>query len=129
MSGYDSITLAPAPFVKNAVIKCGSGSRIDSPRSVKRALSLMQGFKSQGAMHAHRYNGQPDGTHMAPPSGGGMLPREHIIPATAVYVVWSYNTPIAWVDHDNRVTVPDVFYSVITRHHQNLCRTYIPSAQ
>lgn len=125
MSGFDTITLAPAPFFKGAIVKSHFGDK----RGVKHLLSMMQGFQSRGAMHAHRYNGQPDGTHMAPPSGGGQLPREYSIPADAVYVVWSYGTPIAWVDSRNRVTIPDVKYSVTTTYHQTLCRVYIPSAQ
>lgn len=122
-----SITLAPAPFVTNAVVKIGSGAQVTSTRSVRRALSLMQGFKSRGAMHAHRYNGQPDGVAGAPPAGGGDLPRGIVIPATAIYVVWSYRTPIAWVDHDGTVTVPDVHYSNTTTMHQHLCRVFIPN--
>lgn len=36
----------------------------------------------------------------------------------ARYVVWSYWTPIAWVNQDGTKTVPDVGYSATTGQHQ-----------
>lgn len=36
----------------------------------------------------------------------------------AVYVVTSYDTPIAWVNQDGTKTVPDVGYSAATGQHQ-----------
>lgn len=44
----------------------------------------------------------------------------------ATYVVWSYNTPIAYVLNDGRVFVPDVKYSVTTSRQQGLCRAWLP---
>jgi hypothetical protein len=35
-------------------------------------------------------------------------------------VVWSYFTPIAWVNQDGKKTVPDVGYSATTGQHQTL---------
>lgn len=37
-----------------------------------------------------------------------------------LYVVFSYATPIAWVDADGAVTIPPVRYSLTTTGHQNL---------
>ncbi|WKW85550.1 hypothetical protein SEA_REYNAULD_98 [Rhodococcus phage Reynauld] len=39
-----------------------------------------------------------------------------------VYVVWSYNTPIAWTDTDGALVVPDIRYSMTTTRHQTECR-------
>lgn len=116
------ITLPEAPFVTGAVIKQGSYG--GDPRSVTTLLQTLTPFKSQGAMHAHRYNGTGVST-MAPPSGGGKLPREYTIPATAVYVVFSYSTPIGWVDADGTRTIPDVRYSVTTTQHQGKVRAWM----
>lgn len=123
------ITLAPAPFVTNPLTKCGSYSDQRSAGGPNGLLARMVGFKRNGAsMHAHRYNGQADGTNMAPPAGGGQMPRDLTVPATAIYVVWSYNTPIAWVDEDGTVTVPDTYYSVTTTMHQGKCRAWLGAA-
>lgn len=40
-----------------------------------------------------------------------------------LYVVYSYKTPIGWVKTDNSGdtwTVPDIYYSPSTKHHQNV---------
>lgn len=42
------------------------------------------------------------------------------------YVVYSYNTPIAWVLRcHGEVIIPDVSYSTTTSKQQNLCRAYL----
>lgn len=38
------------------------------------------------------------------------------------YVVYSYATPIAWLDTDGNWTVPDTKHSVTTSKHQNCIR-------
>ena len=39
-----------------------------------------------------------------------------------LYVVWSYETPIAWARKDDvRLTVPNVTYSLTTSQHQQSC--------
>lgn len=43
----------------------------------------------------------------------------------SVYVVKSYNTPIAWVTEDGTVTIPDTRYSATTSRQQNLCRAWL----
>ena len=123
------ITLSPAPFVTSAVVKQrgtarnGSGRYTSGPDGL---LARLVGFKGAGNLYAHRYNGQPDGTSCPPPTSGGKF--DGTIPATAVYVVWSYQTPIAWVDADGTVTVPDQRYSVTTTQHQGQCRAWLGAA-
>ncbi len=47
------------------------------------------------------------------------LPEEyHEAAEAAIYVVYSYRTPIGWVNPDGTVTVPDVGYSLSTGQHQ-----------
>lgn len=121
------ITLAPAKFVTNAVVKQrgtaknGTGRFTSGPDGL---LARMVGFKGAGSMYAHRYNGQPDGTSCTPPASGGKM-HTYTIPVTAVYVVWSFQTPIAWVDADGTVTIPPLRYSVTTTQHQGQCRTWL----
>jgi hypothetical protein len=43
----------------------------------------------------------------------------------AVYLIRSYNTPIAWLDARGEWTIPDVKYSVTTSRHQGKIRTAI----
>ena len=45
--------------------------------------------------------------------------------ADVTHTVLSYGTPIAWVNTDGTVTVPEDKYSVTTTHHQNLCKVYL----
>lgn len=76
----------------------------------------------------------PDGTrrwsgHSGPPVSFGHLPRRfHDSARSAVYVVYSYGTPIAWVlenEYDPRnpywYEVPDIGYSPSTGQHQMVC--------
>ena len=39
-----------------------------------------------------------------------------------VFVVFSYATPIAWIDANGDATIPDVKYSVTTTRHQHTAR-------
>ena len=55
----------------------------------------------------------------------GMLPGSFDLPEKPRYVVYSYATPIAWIDCDGYVVIPDVKYSATTSHGQGLCRTYL----
>lgn len=49
----------------------------------------------------------------------GSLPAQyHPEVARARFVVWSYETPIAWVTDDGTKVVPDVGYSLTTGQHQ-----------
>lgn len=77
-------------------------------------------FKTGGALFAERRGaGGPAGYV-------GRLPerwRQSL--EQAVYVVYSYGTPIAWVDTSGRWTQPDVHYSVTTTRHQSKIATAI----
>ena len=123
------ITLTSVPFVTNALVRKGMYSGPLASRTTggpEGLLARCVGFKGAGSMYAHRYNGQPDGTNMAPPVSAGKF--DGTIPATAIYVVWSFATPIAWVDEDGTVTIPDQRYSVTTTIQQNQCRAWLGAA-
>ena len=56
-----------------------------------------------------------------PPTDLGLLPPVHSAGIEdAVYVVMSYRTPIAWVDDDGEIDIPNVGYSPTTGQHQHL---------
>jgi hypothetical protein len=53
----------------------------------------------------------------------GLLPTEHHDDARrARYVVYSYETPIAWVREDGTKVIPDIGYSPSTGQHQYIVR-------
>lgn len=89
-------------------------------------IHALQPFLSTGRL--------PDGTrtrsgHSGPAVSLGYLPaRLHASARSAVYVVYSYGTPIAWVtenddEHGEPYTyhIPDVGYSLTTGQHQYDC--------
>lgn len=45
----------------------------------------------------------------------------------ALYVVYSRETPIAWIKADGTMRCPDIKYSVTTTRQQNLCRAWLES--
>lgn len=108
------LTLAPARMHKNANYRTISG-----PTGL---LANLQPFEGN-SMHAHRYN-DPSNS-VPPPANRWGSQYDGIVPATAVYVVWSYVTPIAWVDADGTVIVPDQRYSVTTSKQQGYCRAWL----
>lgn len=62
----------------------------------------------------------------------GQLPNEFVTTIRVLeaeghlsYVVYSYNTPIAWRDVYGDWTVPDTFYSHTTSNHQHKIETAI----
>jgi hypothetical protein len=60
-----------------------------------------------------------------PDTGPGVLPVSYVDELkelAPVYVVYSYETPIAWATAgDELLTVPDVNYSLTTSQHQQAC--------
>ncbi len=85
-------------------------------------LNAREPFQSHGAMSAYGF----------PPSRTGLLPWEWVEAYRAdrenpgiSYVVYSYQTPIAWVRKDGETVIPDVGYSVTTTRHQGLCRAWL----
>jgi hypothetical protein len=96
-------------------------------RDIPGRIAEMRPFLSKGKL--------PDGTrrwsgHSGPATSYGHLPRKyHGSVRQAVYVVYSYDTPIAWVlEAPNSSTgdpywfkVPDISYSITTGQHQMAC--------
>jgi len=98
-------------------------------KNIPGRIAAMQPFLSEGKL--------PDGTrrwsgHSGPAVSFGHLPRTyHAQVRQAVYVVYSYGTPIAWVaektdsgrdrGHPYLFYVPDVSYSPTTGNHQSVC--------
>jgi hypothetical protein len=94
-------------------------------REIPGRIHAMQPFLSEGIL--------PDGTrrwsgYSGPATSYGHLPRKfHGSVRQAVYVVYSYGTPIGWVlevQHGTEpytYTVPDIGYSVTTGQHQSAC--------
>lgn len=112
-----ALALAPADRVKGANYRTISG-----PDGLLANLVPFTG----NSMAGHRYN-SPENTN-TPPASGGRLPREYSVPATAVYVVFSYATPLGWVDADGTVTIPDERYSVTTSKQQGYVRAWLGAA-
>lgn len=93
-------------------------------RKAAETIAQRIDFTSHGALSARTY--AP--TDFAPNFYGSQLPREHrdalfaALKAGPVYVVFSYETPIAWFSkHDITWHKPDVKYSMTTSHHQSRC--------
>jgi hypothetical protein len=62
------------------------------------------------------------------PGSLGELPtywRNRFPARGVVYTIMSYDTPIAWLDHNDEWTVPDVRYSPTTTFHQGVVRSYL----
>lgn len=57
-------------------------------------------------------------------SDAGLLPDEWAVKflrSNATYVVYSYDTPIAWVEEDGTEIMPPARYSLTTSQHQYVC--------
>lgn len=85
--------------------------------ALKDCLAHREPFVTSGALRART------GT-----IGSGRLPRVdeyfHSL-SRAQYVVYSYDTPIAWVDENGEVRIPDEKYSITTSRHQGIVRSYL----
>lgn len=55
----------------------------------------------------------------------GQMPSNFRVPEDATYVVFSYSTPIGWVEADGTKVVPDVRYSKTTSRQQNIVRAWM----
>lgn len=103
-------------IVKKAVIKQGiTGS---DPRWVANLMRNLIPFDSQGAMRARRMSG----INAYEGDLGRLTWDEKIFP---IYMVWSYDTPIGWVDKYGAIVVPNVKYSTTTTHHQGLVQVHM----
>lgn len=122
-------------IVKRAVVKqeWSNGSKASADRRVggpDGLLSRLIPFDSQGAMRARRYEGRPhtrDDIKNSFSGPYGRLDGHDMSIATPLYVVWSYETPIAWVSWCGSICIPDEKYSVTTTHHQNMCHAWMGS--
>lgn len=57
----------------------------------------------------------------------GRLSEEYLRePSGPIFVIFSYNTPIAWM-YDGEWQIPNVTYSATTTNHQGLVRVYAQS--
>lgn len=96
-----------------------------SNEEIPGRIHALQPFESSGKL--------PDGTRRwsgrnIPARDMGHLPPEyHESVRSAVYVVYSYETPVGWVTEDGEGSepytyhVPDVSYSPTTGTHQSAC--------
>lgn len=84
-------------------------------------LRNRQDFKTGGSLTGER--GSDRGF-------GGSLPQAFLSAVrSAEYVVYSYTTPIAWLNADGTWTVPDVKYSVTTSRHQSKIRSAVKTLE
>lgn len=117
-------------IVKNAIIK--QGAMFGKPRVIggpDGLLARLVPFDSQGAMKARRFEGKPYSrprAYHAFDGPWGRLERDSLL-MDPLYVVWSYNTPIAFVTWNGSIRIPDESYSVTTTHHQNMCHAWMGS--
>lgn len=103
-------------IVKRAKIKQGvTGS---DPLWVANLMRGLIPFDSQGAMRARRF----DGLEAYTDSLGRLEWADEIVP---IYMVWSYATPIGWVDDRGKIVVPAVKYGVTTSNHQRLVSAFM----
>jgi hypothetical protein len=83
------------------------------------AMADRREFRNRtGSLWGQWFDGLPD-------AGPGVLPDSYVDELkelAPVYVIYSYETPIAWaVEGDELLTVPDVNYSLTTSRHQGAC--------
>lgn len=83
------------------------------------AMAQRREFRNRtGSLWGQWFDGLPD-------PGPGVLPTSYVDELkelAPVYVVYSYQTPIAWADqYDELLIVPDVNYSLTTSQHQCAC--------
>lgn len=98
-------------------------TRWNWPRTTKRGCSNSVGAEL-AREHKPFYTSLLDGKPRFSGLGGGAvshgkLPEEyHDAVDRAEYVVYSYDTPIGWINANHEVTIPDVGYSLTTSQHQ-----------
>ena len=109
--------------------KCQMSTRKVTRRQTAREINMMRNFRT--ATNSHRGENIRHGVTPYLPEHT-QLPAEWqdcYLHSGAQYVVWSYDTPIAWWtpvseggDPDNHGwTIPDVSYSVTTSRYQGMC--------
>lgn len=80
----------------------------------EKRIKSWQEFRNQPGKDVAPWSGRPGGADSL-----GSLPSEHHQSAQAArYVVYSYETPIGWIDYHGNPRIPDVGYSLTTSQHQ-----------
>jgi hypothetical protein len=98
-------------------------------RQVAREINMMRNFRTHTG--SHRGENIREGATLTLPSDN-QLPKEweeSFLSSGAQYVVWSYDTPIAWwvptseggPKETHGWVIPDVSYSVTTSRYQGMC--------
>jgi hypothetical protein len=85
-----------------------------------RALQDHLPFATSGALRGNAYNNGNTGRLV-----GADLDRYHADANKIIYVVISYNTPIAWVTQDGTVYNVGMSFSATTSKHQGTVRAYL----
>lgn len=93
---------------------------------IAKHLANREAFRTHGAMRSESVNGGQDAAWMFA-RGYGRLPQDWARTLTArrgviTYVIYSYQTPIAWRDSECGWVVPDERYSQTTSVHQGRIR-------
>jgi hypothetical protein len=91
-------------------------------READRYIAEQNTFDA-GSMRAeffHATDGMPYWGHLD--TAHLYLLRRDLQAHGTLYVVYSYQTPIAWARVGGHLYVPDVRYSPTTTKHQNICR-------
>lgn len=86
-------------------------------RNCSEAIRRQADFKTSGAL---RGSATRDSYGLRVGSYGRLLPDFGDSYRRATYVVWSYDTPIAWVT-DGKWVKPALKYSPTTSRHQGVC--------
>lgn len=61
-----------------------------------------------------------------PPNSTGSLPEKYVQSArNAQYLIYSYDTPIAWLTVNGTWLIPEEFYSATTTKHQGMTRVWL----
>lgn len=104
----------------------------DSWTHLRDLLTTPVEFNTDSATLRGRHDSYPDAGRLGGPEGATF--RGHRAAGAITYVIYSYNTPIAYRittanaqtgEHTSRWIIPDVRYSVTTSKHQGKTRTAI----
>lgn len=88
-----------------------------SNRQARQKIIDMQGFASHTGNFSGMWGGKGTTGRLPEPWWSKFVTR-----AKEAYVVYSYNTPIAWWDATTGWVIPDVKYSPTTSRHQSIVR-------
>jgi hypothetical protein len=89
-------------------------------RQIKRAIANREEFKGNSMWAV-----LTDATFAGTGYLSAELQKELKACGPDTYIVYSYSTPIAWVNVDGDITIPDTKYSVTTSRQQGIVRSYL----